>query len=225
MKKLLPVYLFFITITAYTQTDLLREMPFDDKCLFSKRNIQNAERINYDDSKWRTLDLPHDWSIEDLPNPIPDNIIGPFDKGSVRGYQVGFTMGGTGWYRKRFINPQKSQDKLFTIYFDGVYMNSDVWLNGHHLGNHPHGYSAFHYDLTPYVKPAGQENVIEVKVRNEEKTSRWYSGSGIYRHVELTITDKLHIQPWGVYITMPEVSDSHATTKIKTSISNHYYFT
>ena len=78
-------------------------------------------------------------------------------------------------------------------------MNSDVWLNGHHLGNHPYGYTPFYYDLTPYLKPAGQENVLAVRVRNEGKNSRWYSGSGIYRHVWLTVTDPVHVAPWGVY--------------------------
>ena len=85
-------------------------------------------------------------------------------------------------------------------------MNSDVWLNGHHLGNHPYGYTPFYYDLTPYLKPAGQENVLAVKVRNEGKNSRWYSGSGIYRHVWLTVTEPVHVAHWGVYITTPEVS-------------------
>jgi len=101
-----------------------------------------------------------------------------------------------------------------------VYMNSDVWLNGHHLGNHPYGYPAFYYELTPYLKPVGQENVIAVSVRNEGKNSRWYSGSGIYRHVWLTVTDNTHVQNWGVYITTPNVSANTAIVQIKSAINN-----
>jgi len=99
-------------------------------------------------------------------------------------------------------------------------MNSDVWLNGHHLGNHPYGYTPFYYDLTPYLKPAGQENVLAVKVSNEGKNSRWYSGSGIYRHVWLTVTEPLHVGDWGVYITTPEVSANAATVQVKSTLNN-----
>ena len=96
-------------------------------------------------------------------------------------------------------------------------MNSDVWINGHHLGNHPYGYTPFYYDLTPYLKQNG-ENIIAVRVRNEGKNSRWYSGSGIYRHVWLTTTNPVHIEQWGVYITTPKISESAATINIKTTI-------
>ena len=108
-------------------------------------------------------------------------------------------------------------DKKVTIYFDGVYMNSDVWINGHHLGNHPYGYTPFYYDLTPYLKQNG-ENVLAVRVRNEGKNSRWYSGSGIYRHVWLTITNPVHVEQWGVYITTPDVSENAATIDIETRL-------
>src|SRR5207253_9524007 len=106
---------------------------------------------------------------------------------------------GTGWYRKKFVTEKTLQNKTVTIHFDGVYMNSDVWLNGNHLGNHPYGYTPFHYILTPYLKPAGQENVSTVSVKNEGRNARWYSGSGIYSHVWLTVTEPVHIAPWGVY--------------------------
>jgi beta-galactosidase len=101
-----------------------------------------------------------------------------------------------------------------------VYMNSDVWLNGQHLGNHPSGYTPFFYDITQYLNPPGQENVLAVSVRNEGRNSRWYSGSGIYRHVWLITTERIHIAPWGIFITTPEVSENTATVLIKSTIKN-----
>ena len=184
MQKGLLICLLFLSSSIFAQTKDIysaisaRNISFDKEWVFLKDNVSNAEQPNYDDSKWRNVDLPHDWSIEDLPNQIPDSIVGPFHKGSPGWTFTGFTMGGTGWYRKKFTIGKSGQNKQVTIYFDGVYMNSDVWLNGHHLGNHPHGYTPFYYDLTPYLKPAGEENVIAVRVRNEGKNSRWYSGSG-----------------------------------------------
>lgn len=179
---------------------------FDAGWHFIKDNTTGAQNINYDDSKWRTVDLPHDWSIEDLPNQTPGSIAGPFSRTSIGQSATGFTVGGTGWYRKKFTTSKADEKKLFTIHFDGVYMNSDVWLNGHFLGNHPYGYTPFYYDLTAYLNPVGQENVLAVKVQNEGKNSRWYSGSGIYRHVWLTVTEPVHVAVWGMYITTPEVS-------------------
>jgi beta-galactosidase len=133
---------------------------------------------------------------------------------------TGYTVGGTGWYRKKFVTENGKENKLITIYFDGVYMNSDVWLNGHHLGNHPYGYTPFCYDLTPYLKPSGQENVLAVRVQNEGRNARWYSGSGIYRHVWLITTERIHVAPWGVYITTPEVSEKAATVQVNSIIKN-----
>ena len=197
-----------------------RSKLFDGGWRFLKDSIITADDPQYDDSKWRTINLPHDWSIEDLPNQTPDTVVGPFDRNSVGQSATGFTVGGTGWYRKKFISEKSFQNHLVTIHFDGVYMNSDVWLNGHHLGNHPYGYTPFYYDLTAYLKPAGQQNVLAVKVRNEGKNSRWYSGSGIYRHVWLTVTEAIHVAHWGVYIKTPEVSANVATVQIKSSLDN-----
>lgn len=197
-----------------------RTRPFDTDWRFLKDSAIGADAPAYDDSKWRTVMLPHDWSIEDLPNQIPDTIVGPFSRNSVGKAATGFAVGGTGWYRKKFVSEKNFQNHLVTILFDGVYMNSDAWLNGHHLGNHPYGYTPFYYDLTPYLNPADQQNILAVRVRNEGKNSRWYSGSGIYRHVWLTVTEPEHVTMWGVYITTPEVSTSNATVQIKTAINN-----
>jgi beta-galactosidase len=147
--------------------------------------------------------------------------VGPFDPGqSEGGASTGHVVGGTGWYRKHFTLTPAEQDKLVAVRFDGVYMNADFWINGQHLGNHPYGYTSFEYDLTPYLKPAGQQNVISVRVRNEGKNSRWYSGSGIYRHTWLTVRNPIHIPTWGVFVTTPEVSKEKAEVKVSSEVRN-----
>jgi len=226
MKRSLIIFLLLVTVSGCSQkrtntTEVsARRMPFDNDWFFTRDSVSNAELADFSDSKWRIVELPHDWSIEDLPNQTPGSITGPFDKSSIGSSSTGFTIGGTGWYRKKFVTAKEQQNKLVTIYFDGVYMNSDVWLNGHHLGNHPYGYTPFYYDLTPFLKASGQENVLAVRIRNEGRNSRWYSGSGIYRHVCLIVSDLVHIAPWGVFITTPEVSENTATAQIKSTIKN-----
>jgi beta-galactosidase len=212
-KKLLPILLlvFFVTNTYAQRSEIL----FDDNWKFYKGDVPNGESQNLDEGNWRTVELPHDWSIEDLPNQS-DSVIGPFTIKSVGATSTGYTVGGTAWYRKHFLLNNTSGKKL-SVYFDGVYMNSDVWINGHHLGNHPYGYTPFSYDITPYLRSNG-ENLIAVRVKNEGKNSRWYSGSGIYRHVWLITTNANHIAPWGVYITTPAVSETVATVNIQTEV-------
>jgi beta-galactosidase len=147
--------------------------------------------------------------------------VGPFDPGlSPGGASTGHVLGGTGWYRKHFTLTSNTRDKVVSVRFDGVYMDADFWLNGQHLGNHPYGYTGFEFDLTPWLKPAGQENVLAVRVRNEGRNSRWYSGSGIYRHVWLTVTEPVRIPLWGVFVTTPEVSKEKATVKVVTEVHN-----
>jgi len=199
----------------------LRTTLFDIGWSFKKDSILfGPEKPEFNDANWRKVDLPHDWSIEDLPNQTTDQVAGPFSKSSIGKAATGWTVGGTGWYRKKFVVGQTEQNKLACIHFDGVYQNADVWLNGHHLGNHPYGYTPFYYDLTPFLKPSGQENVLAVRVRNEGKNSRWYSGSGIYRHVWLTCTEPVHVATWGVYITTPEISKELAKIKIDVTLNN-----
>jgi beta-galactosidase len=193
-----------------------RSSLFDAGWRFTKDSTINADAPVYNDSKWRMVNLPHDWSIEDLPGQS-DSVIGPFTSKSIGATATGYTAGGIGWYRKHFTLSNIVNKKV-SIYFDGVYMNSDVWINGHHLGNHPYGYTPFYYDLTPYLKQNG-ENILAVRVRNEGKNSRWYSGSGIYRHVWLTITNPLHVEQWGVYITTPNVSKTSAMVYVTTNIA------
>lgn len=145
--------------------------------------------------------------------------IGPFDPGqSQGGTSTGYVVGGTGWYRKHFTVHETN--KRMSVQFDGVYMNADFWINGVHLGHHPYGYTSFEFDLTSHLKPAGQNNVLAVRVRNEGKNSRWYSGSGIYRPVRLRIKEPVHVPMWGVFVTTPEVSGDKAQVKVSIEVLN-----
>ena len=126
---------------------------------------------------------------------------------------TGWVVGGTGWYRKHIPLPATDRHAQAEVRFDGVYMNSDVWINGQSLGTHPYGYTPFAYDLTPFLKQDG-ENVLAVRVRNEGANSRWYSGSGIYRHVWLTLTGEVRIPLWGVGVTTPKVSPDLSTVEV-----------
>jgi len=212
----------FVSNLIAQSSSTSRTASFNVAWSFTRDSVASAEKPDFDDSKWRTITLPHDWSIEDLPNQTPDKIVGPFSKNSIGKAATGWTVGGTGWYRKKFVTEENWQNKLVSIHFDGVYMNSDLWLNGYHVGYHPYGYTPFYYDLTPYLKPFGQENIIAVRVRNEGKNSRWYAGSGIYRSVSLTITEPVHVATWGVYVTTPEVTQDNATVKIASTINNEH---
>jgi len=197
-----------------------RTASFDEGWRFIKENPSGAEAPAFDDSKWRALDLPHDWSIEDLPNQIKDSIIGPFSKASIGKMGTGYTIGGTAWYRKNFTINKEDHDKTAYLMFDGVYMNSDVWVNGKHVGNHPYGYTSFYYDITAYLNPAGHANTIAVQVKNEGKTARWYSGSGIYRHTWLTLVNPVHIGVWGVNVKTPVVGEKSAAINVLTTLVN-----
>jgi beta-galactosidase len=187
-----------------------RTVSFNQDWRFHLGDVNNAQDAGFNDSQWRQLDLPHDWSIE-----------GPFDERAPAGTGGGALPGGLGWYRKTFTVPASSKGKLIFIEFDGVYRNSEVWINGHYLGKRPYGYSTFEYELTPHLFYGAKPNVIAVKVDNSQQpNSRWYSGSGIYRNVWLTTLDPVHIAHWGTYVTTPEVTEQSATVAIKTKMSN-----
>lgn len=145
---------------------------------------------------------------------------GPFESTCQGGSGAGYINAGTGWYRKEFNLSENTHDKRVFIEFDGVYMNSMIWINGVNLGSRPYGYSSFQYELTPYLKFGNKKNVLAVRCDVQQPCSRWYSGAGIYRHVRLMITDSIHIAQWGTYITTPEVSENEATVCIETKIQN-----
>jgi beta-galactosidase len=198
-----------------------RTKSFDEGWHFLKDSLPGAEYPNLNDSNWRVLDVPHDWSIEDLPGQNGEDIIGPFDKSAVDRMSSGYLVGGTGWYRKNFTIKEEDKNKITYLQFDGVYMNADVWLNGKHLGFHPYGYTPFYYDITSLLNPAGQSNVVAVRVKNEGLNSRWYSGSGINRHVWLTQLNPVHIDvSGGIYITTPAANENSADVKVVTTLIN-----
>jgi len=150
---------------------------------------------------------------------IKTSRIGPFDTlQSKGGHFTGYTVGGVGWYRKHFTIDETNRQ--VAVRFDGVYMNSELWINGQRLGEHPHGYTSFEFDLTPYLKPPGQDNVLAVCVRNEGRNSRWYSGSGIYRHVWLIAREPVGVPTWGLFVTTPEVFQDKATVKASVEVRN-----
>ncbi|MFC4323021.1 glycoside hydrolase family 2 TIM barrel-domain containing protein [Litchfieldia salsa] len=185
-----------------------RKFNFDWK--FLKEDRSDAFKIDTDDSDWRILDLPHDWSIE-----------GPFKEEYAS--STGYLPGGVGWYRKSFLIPDHVKGKKVSIQFDGVYKNSEVWINEQFLGKRPYGYSSFNYDITPYLNFDSRENVIAVKVDHSDfADSRWYPGSGIYRNVFINITDKVHIKPYGIFVTTPTISSSEAEIHIQTIIRNDH---
>ncbi|KAB2824521.1 MAG: hypothetical protein F9K10_02320 [Paludibacter sp.] len=221
LHQILPLLVLFVLVSCQSKPDFAdREQNFDSGWRFQLGDVPGAETATFDDSQWRQLDLPHDWSIEDLPTKESKKQIGPFSENSEGKGATGNVMGGTGWYRKTFTLDKSSAGKKVQILFDGVYMNSEVWINGQSLGVHPYGYTPFYYDLTPHLNPSGEKNTLAVKVNNHGKNSRWYSGSGIYRHVDLIVTEKIHLPVWGIFVTTPEVSAEKALVKLNIKVIN-----
>jgi len=180
---------------------------FNTNWKFHRGEALGAEKPAASDQSWRPLELPHDWSIE-----------GPY--GEQWASATAFLPGGVGWYRKSFALPAGFAGKQVFVYFDGVYKNSSVWLNGHLLGKRPSGFASFQYELTPYLRATGP-NVLAVKVEHTEVAdSRWYTGSGIYRNVYLLATAPVHVQPWGVAFTTPTVSAAAATGQVAVAFAN-----
>jgi len=169
-------------------------------------NVYDSSRLAA--KPWKTVQLPHDWSIEQ-----------PFDAFSPSGNGGASLRGGTAIYKKVFTVPAADKGKHLFIDFDGVYMNSTVWLNGHKLGERPNGYISFQYELTPYLQ-FGRKNEIKVLVHNHQPNSRWYSGSGIYRNVWLEKKGSVYVEHYGTYITTPVVSRQQATLKLQTKVKN-----
>ena len=186
----------------------LRGNSFNAGWKFNRGDVTGAQATTFNDSSWRSLDLPHDWSIELA-----------FNSSSPSGSSGGYLDGGVGWYRKSFTVDQASSGQRILIELDGVYMNSEVWINGTSLGTRPYGYTSFEYDLTPYVTFGGN-NVIAVRVNNNQPNSRFYSGSGIYRNVWLTTVNPVHIPYNGAFVSTPSVSTGSATVSVSTQVQN-----
>ncbi|WP_339710531.1 glycoside hydrolase family 2 TIM barrel-domain containing protein [uncultured Kriegella sp.] len=186
-----------------------QKIKFDFDWKFQKGDFPDAKETVFNDADWKSVDVPHDWSIA-----------GPFKKDNPAGNVGAYAPGGIGWYRKKFHLDKADSNSKITVEFGGVYMNSEVWVNGNYLGKRPYGYISFGYDLTPYLNFDG-DNVLSVRVDNsKEPSARWFTGSGIYRHVWLMKTNKLHIARYGVYATTPTVSKDLATVQVKTKVEN-----
>lgn len=199
--------LWVLSLAASAEARQVQSFDFDWR--FELGDHTEASRPGFDDTVWRLLDLPHDWSIE-----------GEYDQANPGGIAMGFLPGGIGWYRKTFEWAPRWEGKRVSIEFDGVYMNSEVWINGRPLGKRPYGYISFGYDITPYLKQG--KNVVAVRVDNGQVPSgRWYTGSGIYRHTRLVVTDNVHVAKWGHYVTTSrgDGSESHSVS-VGTSLRN-----
>ena len=187
MKKKLISLLALLVLTCGAEAR--ERINFDKGWRFVLADSVQLSAPEYNDAKWRTLNVPHDWAIE-----------GDFSASAPSGNSGGALPGGIGWYRKTFNVDKADKGKQFYIDFDGVYMNAKVWINGTLLGQRPYGYSSFRYDMTPYLKYGGK-NVVAVRVDNSDQpNSRWYSGCGIYRHVWINKTEKIHVAHWGTHI-------------------------
>lgn len=185
-----------------------RSANFDEGWKFNLGDSAAYSQPDFNDSSWRSLNLPHDWAIE-----------GDFSKENPSGTGGGALPGGIGWYRKTFTVPGYKEGEKVYIDFDGAYMNTTVYINGHELGTRPYGYASFSYDITPWLKEG--DNVIAVKVDNSDQpNSRWYSGCGIYRHVWLRKLDAIHVAQWGTYVTTSDITPDSATVNIATTVDN-----
>lgn len=209
VHSLSKAMLFMALGMAATPVQARDRQLFDRDWRFLLADTATMSQPDYQDAAWRSLSLPHDWAIE-----------GDFSATAPSGNTGGALPGGTGWYRKHFTVNEADRGQCFYIDFDGVYMNSTVWINGHRLGCRPYGYSSFRYDLTPYLR-YGADNVLAVRVDNSDQpNSRWYSGCGIYRHVWLTKTAPVHVSHWGTQVTT-EGNRVHANIWLSNKENRH----
>lgn len=211
LRWLLPGAWVLAAASAQAQAPARVVTPFDADWRFVQQDAPAASQPAFDDAKWLALAVPHDWSIA-----------GPYDQAAPTGRGGGYLPGGVGWYRKRFTLPETDRPRRVVIEFDGVMANSEVWLNGHRLGQRPYGYSSFAYDLTEHLHYGpGQPNVLAVRADNSvQPASRYYTGAGIYRHVRLLSLSPVHLAQWGVVVATPQVSAATATVRVQAEVQN-----
>lgn len=209
--RLYIILLGVVSITSTVNAEPRKTLSFDADWLFFKGDAPGAESVNFDDSEWRKLDVPHDWSIE-----------GPFAADNPTGPGGGFLPAGIGWYRKHFTLPEEYSGRRVFIEFDGVMANSEVWINGVFLGKRPYGYVSFGYELTEALQRGRDKtNTLSIRVDNSgQPASRWYTGAGIYRHVRLVVKDPVHFTKWGTFITTPDISKTKSTVRVQGKITN-----
>ncbi|QHV99978.1 beta-galactosidase GalB [Spirosoma endbachense] len=206
----ISLLLALVTSPIFAQNEPRTAVDFNHSWKFFPGDEPTAKAPDFADADWRTLNLPHDWSIE-----------GQFSEQHLSTTQEGALPTGIGWYRKAFLIPVSSKTKRVFIEFDGVYRNSEVWINGHRLGIRPYGYSSFRYELTKHLKFGSEKNSIAVRVDNAaQPNSRWYTGSGIYRNVRLVTTSKMAVAQWGTFVTTPTVTSQKAQVLAQISIQN-----
>ena len=197
-----------LAFPAWTASPVRERRNFDADWRFHLGDVNGGEKAALDDAAWRKLNLPHDWSIE-----------GPYNETNASG--AGYLPGGIAWYRKTFRLPESLRGHRIVIEFDGMYHNSDAWINGHHLGRRPSGYASVEYDLTPHLNLGTEPNLLAVRLDHSDAAdSRFYTGSGIYRHVWLTVTQPVHVAHWGTYVRTPVVREAEALVSIETAVVN-----
>jgi beta-galactosidase len=210
LRFLFVVVMLIGTLSAQAEIAGRVTIPFDSEWRFTKGATEKAEAPEFDDKEWQPVDVPHDWAIA-----------GPFDEQAPARGEGGFLPTGIGWYRKHFQLPANLEGRRILIEFDGVMANSDLWINGEHLGHRPNGYVSLYCDITDHVKPGDADNMVAVRAdTSEQVASRWYTGSGIYRHVRLLAVDPVHIEPWGVAITTPNISRQSAEVHVAVIVEN-----
>ncbi len=197
-----------IVANARADLGLRSRTSFDFDWRFRRGEAARAQQVGFDDTAWRKLNVPHDWSIE-----------GPFVQSNATSQRGGFAPCGVAWYRKTFEFRKAWTGRKVFIEFDGIFCNGQVWINGHSLGSRPIGYVGYQYDLTEHLKPG--KNVLAVKCDTTlQPNSRWYTGAGIYRHVWLTVTDPVHVGHWGTFVTTPKIAADAATVAVRTTVAN-----
>ena len=186
-------------------------LDFDAHWKFLQKDAAGAEQPGFEDSTWTALSVPHDWSIA-----------GPVAQSNPSGQGGGYFPNGVGWYRKDFALAATDRQRRVYIVFDGVMANSDVWINGFHLGNRPYGAISFHYDLTGHLNfGPHSHNVLAVRADNSQQpASRWYEGAGIYRPVRLVVTNDVHLTPWSVFVSTPTATSAKATVHVTSTVAN-----
>ncbi len=225
MKKvaIASLLIAILPFSLFAGQSVRQEYTLEKNWKFTKNDVANATTPTFNDSKWQSVTVPHDWAI-----------YGPFDKNidaysskivqnneTKESLKTGRTGSlpfiGVGWYRLKFSVPEFKAGKKVTLLFDGAMSNAQVYINGKEVGRWPYGYSSFHFDITPYLKSSG-ENLLAVRLENKERQSRWYPGAGLYRNVHLIVTEETHIPVWGTYITTPKATSDYALVNIKTKV-------
>ena len=224
MRKIVYSFVVFLAVLI-SCTDEMKQPAikfyndFNAGWKFFNKDIPGAEKPDFNDSDWRAVDLPHDWSVEDYP--VQDSLhVGPFYRDQAGGADVGYLRGGTGWYRKTFSVPETELGKQVILYFDGVQTESEVFVNGRKAGEHVYGYTPFYFNITSLLDSLQTDNLVAVKVVNPENNSRWFAGAGIYRNVSIAYLDPVHIDVWGVFVRTLDINEDGADLAMDIDLVN-----